>query len=72
MSIRTIIEINHDYLAKLTPERLALLVDALKSSTLTRQLNFGSVEIVSGVRAVAQRHHSNECVVKISGLEINL
>jgi hypothetical protein len=61
MSTRTIIEINHDHLNAVTKAELIDLVEMLGSSTVTGLLNKNGGEPVtwtSGVRILAQRHHS--------------
>ena len=63
MSIRTIIEINHDYLHELSsdPEHWIDLLRAMRSSDLTGALNAANGKPVfrpPGIRILAQRHHS--------------
>jgi hypothetical protein len=61
MSIRTVIEINHDYMHDFEnhPEWWAELIAALKRSDLNRGLNDGETPtMIPGVRALGQRHHS--------------
>lgn len=54
--MRTVIEINHDYLHHLIehPERLAALCVALKGT----QEDFINSMLPSGIRILGQRHHS--------------
>ena len=58
MSIRTIIEINHDYLAALEkPEALEMLWRALRSQ--------GHFQPPNGVRILGQRHHSETLKLEV-------
>ena len=69
MSIRTIIEINHDYLGQLGPEQWAELMTALASSSVTGQLNRAEgkpVNWTTGIRILAQRHHSETLKLYVS------
>lgn len=68
MSIRTIIEINHDHLGRITTAELEDLVSQLSSSTVTGLLNRSfpnPVNWSSGVRILAQRHHSETITIKV-------
>ena len=64
MSIRTIIEINHDYLGLKgddPADALRRLLQALRTSDITGQLNRAAgapIDVGGGVRVLAQRHHS--------------
>ena len=61
MSTRTIIEINHDHLNRLMgePEYMQRLLLLLSGTLFVADLNKGSTpEPISGVRILAQRHHS--------------
>jgi len=63
MSIRTIIEVNHDYINQLV-ERGHIseqLRDAIFSE---RTLEVYSVEL-QGIRRLAQRHHSDEIIIEV-------
>lgn len=73
MSIRTIIEINHDHLDTLFGDaengaaaiRSFLLV--LFGSKITGQLNNGETpEPITGIRILAQRHHSDTLKLTIN------
>lgn len=68
MSIRTVIEINHDHLNVVTEMRLMELLRTLGSSAVTGALNKNGgdpVEWSSGVRILAQRHHSETITLKV-------
>lgn len=68
MSIRTVIEINHDYLRRLGPEQWAELMTALASASVTGQLNLSEgkpVNWTTGIRILAQRHHSETLRLKV-------
>lgn len=60
MSIRTIIEINHDFLTnlRLDPERTMRLFDALKGPRPEE-------EFPQGVRLLAQRHHTEHLSLEV-------
>ena len=61
MSTRTIIEINHDHLHCLMDgaDRMNLVLQLLCGTGIVAALNDGLIpEPVSGVRILAQRHHS--------------
>lgn len=61
MSIRTIIEINHDHLTLHTAADLLGLMSILGQSTVTGLLNHNDGQPVThcvGIRVLAQRHHS--------------
>lgn len=63
MSIRTIIEVNHDHINQLV-ERGHIseqLRDAIFSE---RTLEVYSAEL-QGIRRLAQRHHSDEIIIKV-------
>ena len=70
MSIRTIIEINHDYLDELRkhPERLVNLLDDLGGATYVGRLNKANaarapLDLNCGITLVTQRHHSDDMFV---------
>ena len=68
MSIRTIIEINHDYLHDLeqNPRRWETLIAVLKSGGINTGLNAGETPaIVPGIRALGQRHHSYKMKLEV-------
>lgn len=70
MSIRTIIEINHDYLGLQYGPEMALLrlLRALPLSDITGQLNRAEgapVDVGGGVRVLAQRHHSEKLNLEV-------
>lgn len=60
MSIRTVIEINHDRLGDFTPETWETLVRLLKSCD-HRQIE--QHRECYGIKFLAQRHHSTEITV---------
>ena len=65
MSTRTIIEINHDHLESLKSDLLTLH-GVLCGSRIVGQLNNGETpEVVTGIRILAQRHHSDTLVLTI-------
>ncbi len=66
MSIRTIIEINHDYLYNWQkhPEDAAKLL--WKVLTDSGRLVETHDQSLFGVRVIAQRHHADELTVKIT------
>jgi hypothetical protein len=70
VSIRTIIEINHDCIGRqLGPEVWAELLRALASSSVTGQLNRAEgkpVNWTTGIRILAQRHHSETIKLEVS------
>ena len=51
MSIRTIIEINHDYMPQLPELFLAVLKQV-------KQCNYSNDHLPSGIRILGERHHS--------------
>lgn len=63
MSVRTIVEINHDYLHDLRehPERIELLWTLLSSCDHQR-LN-DVAQPVPGIRFLGQRHHSDKLTI---------
>lgn len=68
MSTRTIVEINHDYLAHLLEDRTFLrdLILELMSTEVTRRLNTqGPHDFLCGIRILAQRHHSETLKLEI-------
>ena len=56
MSIRTLVEINHDYTWRMTPEVLALVQRYLASGTRE------AAEALKqhGINVISQRHHSSD------------
>lgn len=67
MSMRTLVEINHDYLGDLLddPEAFKRLLMALRSCELNSQLNKGEVvRFEPGIRVVLTRHHSDIVAVR--------
>ena len=66
MSIRTIVEINHDLLSQLDdPEQLKEMLISLSLGRHVPELNNGNQpEIAPGVRVLLQRHHSDEVTIK--------
>ena len=69
MSTRTIIEINHDYLTDANLESLVALWHALSGSVIPGRLNASGGRPVqyqgSGIRILAQRHHSETLNLKV-------
>ncbi len=68
MSTRTIIEINHDQLSRMEPQIWGELMRALSGSSITGMLNKADgkpVEWASGIRILAQRHHSETMNLKV-------
>jgi len=68
VSIRTIIEINHDYIDLKTGAALLELLSILGSSEITGRLNRADgdpVEWLSGIRVLAQRHHSETLKLEV-------
>lgn len=58
MSIRTILEVNHDYVHDLLkPENAAKLLEAIRGGFMVRHMD-GNELIAPGVKFLAQRHHS--------------
>lgn len=73
MSIRTIIEINHDHLTDVTRAELLDLLNELRGSLVTGLLNRNDSKPFSwstGVRILAQRHHSDELTLKTRFFEV--
>lgn len=68
MSTRTIIEINHDYINLNAGAALLELLSALRGSEITGRLNRAEgdpVEWLSGIRVLAQRHHSETITLEV-------
>ncbi len=68
MSTRTIIEINHDHLTLHTAADLVSLLGSLRLSTVTGLLNQNNgnpVDAGSGIRILAQRHHSETLKLEV-------
>ena len=68
MSTRTIIEINHDYLGPGQCAYLCALVNHLRLSFITGELNRmkgAPVDWHDGIRVLAQRHHSEALELKV-------
>ena len=68
MSQRTILEINHDCMRPHDLHELIDLFNQLGSSTVTTLLNKAEgkpLQWSSGIRVLAQRHHSEDLTVKI-------
>lgn len=68
MSTRTIIEINHDYLDRISPADMADLLMSLRGSDITGKLNAakgGPVEWSPGIGVLAQRHHSETLKLEV-------
>ena len=74
MSIRTIIEINHDLLAALdNPEALKKMVLNLAMGAHMPELNNGETpEIAPGVRVLMQRHHSSNVTIQSDWAKVEL
>jgi len=60
MSVRTILEINHDYLEELRKMPFDTVVDYLMHGAYTDKFR-----LPSGIRVLAQKHHADELVLKI-------
>lgn len=68
MSIRTIIEINHDYLddVSMRGKSWAKLLQNLKGQDITEKLNNGMVYVpFRGIRVLAQKRHSDRMKLEI-------
>jgi hypothetical protein len=61
MSTRTIIEINHDFIARMTAEDW----EAIKRLCLHYPDPQGRYEPVNGVRILGQRHHSETLKIEV-------
>lgn len=74
MSIRTIIEINHDCISRLEhPEQLKTMITSLLMGKFMPELNDGErPEIAPGVRVLMQRHHSSDVTIKSDWAEVKL
>ncbi|VVD28456.1 hypothetical protein [Paraburkholderia dioscoreae] len=79
MSIRTLIEVNHDLLHRLqdSPEIIAEILARLGGSYYNGALNEAneagrSLDIWNGVRIVHQYHHSTRLTVKTDYAKIKL
>ena len=73
MSTRTIIEVNHDFLNRLSDpndpyygQHMYSVLNALKSSFITGMLNHGPVDQGAGIRILGQRHHSETLKLEVS------
>lgn len=68
MSTRTIIEINHDHLTLATASELVGLLSNLRMSVVTGLLNRNNGDPVTwhtGIRILAQRHHSETITLEV-------
>lgn len=68
MSIRTIIEINHDHLTPKTCADLCELVSRLGLSDVTAAINKAGgkpIPMSPGVRILGQRHHSETLTLEV-------
>lgn len=74
MSIRTIIEVNHDLLAALdNPEALQEMVRSLVMGEYMPKLNSGELpEIAPGVRVLMQRHHTSSVTIQSDWAKVEL
>ncbi|WP_233343686.1 hypothetical protein [Burkholderia cepacia] len=79
MSIRTLIEINHDHLCRLRddPEFLKRLIADLGSSFYCGDLNRANEEgkplvLRNGIRIVSQYHHTTDVTVTSDFVEVKL
>jgi hypothetical protein len=74
MSIRTIVEINHDRLSSLdNAEVLLEMILNLRMGHYMPELNSGGTpEIAEGVRVLMQRHHSADILIKSGWAEVRL
>ena len=69
MSMRTIIEINHDHLCPRELSELADLFETLGSSSVTGLLNKNDGNAFNwstGIRVIGQRHHSETLKLEVS------
>lgn len=69
MSTRTIIELNHDYAHSLREMDMELLMRRILTTSLTGALNKARgrpVDLVPGMRVMAQRHHSEKITLEFS------
>lgn len=64
MSIRTVIEINHDYLSEITPEDVARLMNLLAGAGINPEVDPYPLRH-QGVRILGQRHHSETLNLKV-------
>lgn len=67
MSIRTVIEINHDYLRDLAdnPQHLAYFLLGLGLSRHNRDFPITSPDGLHGIRVLGQRHHSETLKLEV-------
>ncbi len=66
MSMRTIIEINHDFISRMTADDFERLRRALYSSDIAGELNKGRTpEVTSGIRVLAQRFHYHPITLQV-------
>ena len=79
MSIRTIVEFNHDWLRRLRdqPDLIGLILDEIATSQHGAQLNGANsrgrpLDIGHGVTIVMQRHHSDDVTVTSAFAEVRL
>ncbi|CDY79410.1 hypothetical protein BGLT_02191 [Caballeronia glathei] len=77
MSIRTLVEINHDQLHALKWdvefwENLVAQLGGTHYSSRLIEANGRPIDIGHGVRIIMQRHHSTECSVKSEYEEVKL
>lgn len=63
MSIRTVIEINHDFLGDMTQGTFSELVLLLKSGDAAREMNHRPE--LRGIKFLAQRHHSTKMTITV-------
>ena len=74
MSIRTIVEINHDRLSSLdNAEALLEMILNLRMGLYMPELNNGGTpEIAEGVRVLMERHHTSDVLIKSSWRELKI
>lgn len=68
MSVRTILEINHDHLSLATVADVADLLSKLPLSLVAGLLNQSKGDPVNwgaGIRILAQRHHSEKITLEV-------
>lgn len=61
MSTRTVVEINHDYLSRITLDELIELWLKLRGGHSHKRFD----EMVSGIRFIGQRHHSESITITV-------
>ncbi|MGI4815889.1 MAG: hypothetical protein ACRYG5_10030 [Janthinobacterium lividum] len=79
MSIRTLIEVNHDHLTRLLadPDALARSISDLCSAQHLAELNLANSagrphDLLNGLRLVLQRHHTTDVTVSTDYAKVRL